>query len=128
MMGLAAPTIWKRIADPGGVFNGTARSGSLPARNELEVFHRHLLEECLVLALWKRPQDRRGLLAGVPVFAAADPDGPRKGVPRRARNFSVAATVGETAALLARDWAMMQAISWSRPSGTGTLFAGAKGP
>ena len=62
-----------------GVSNATARSGSLPARNELEVFRGHLLEKRLVLALWKRPQDRRGLLAGVPVLAAPDPDGPRKG-------------------------------------------------
>ena len=69
-----------------------------PARNEREVFRGHLLKECLVLALWKRPKDRRGLLAGVPVFAAADPDGPRKGGTEPARNFSVAATVGETAA------------------------------
>src|SRR5271156_388316 len=77
--GFAAPTIRKRRCRSGGVFNATARSGSLPARNELEVFRGHLREECLVLALWKRPQDRRGLLAGVPVLAAADPDGPRKG-------------------------------------------------
>src|SRR5438874_7610452 len=68
------PTIWKPRC-----LHATARSGSLPARNELEVFRGHLLEKCLVLALRKGPQDRCGLLAGVPVLAAPDPDGPRKG-------------------------------------------------
>src|SRR5215469_3043364 len=56
---------------------------------------------------------------------------PGKAAPRRARNFSVAGTVGETTARRARASAMsrmMQAISWSRPNGTGTLFTGANGP
>jgi hypothetical protein len=66
--------------------SGTGDSGSvhlglvsLPAGNELEIVHGHLLEERPVLALRKGPQDRRGLLAGVPVLAAADPDGPGEG-------------------------------------------------
>src|ERR1700719_3873413 len=57
----------------------TARSVSLPAGNELEIVHGHLLEERLVLALREGPQDRRGLLAGVPILAAADPDCSGKG-------------------------------------------------
>jgi hypothetical protein len=51
----------------------TARSVSLPVGDEFKIFRQHLGEECLVLALRQRPQDRRGLLAGVPVLAAADP-------------------------------------------------------
>src|SRR5947208_4125587 len=43
------------IADPPRL-HATARSGSLPARNELEVFHRHLLEQRLVLTLVIRTQ------------------------------------------------------------------------
>src|SRR5215510_4402410 len=55
---------------------------------------------------------------------------PGKAVPRRATNLSVAAAVGATAAERARASPMsrvMQAISWSRPNGTGTLFTGANG-
>src|SRR6516164_4088056 len=51
----------------------------LPGGNELKIFHRHLGEECLVLALRQRPQDRRALIAGIPVLAAAHPNGPGKG-------------------------------------------------
>jgi hypothetical protein len=40
---------------------------------------RDLLEELFVLALRERPQDRRRLPAGVPILAAADPNGARKG-------------------------------------------------
>lgn len=60
------------------VSSGDPRSGSLPSRNKLKIGHGHLFEERPVLALRKGPQHRRGLLAGVPVLAAADPDGPRK--------------------------------------------------
>src|SRR5712691_4823824 len=56
---------------------------------------------------------------------------PGKAAPRRARNFSVAVTVGAVAAPRARASAMrrmMQAISWSSPNGTGTLLTGLNGP
>src|SRR6516225_1319777 len=66
----------RRAASPLGAAAGSV---CLPGRNELEIFHGDLLEESLVLALRKRPQDRRGLLAGVPVFTPADPHGTRKG-------------------------------------------------
>ena len=79
-----------------------------------EIFRWHLGEECLALALRQWPQDRRALIAGIPILAAADPDVPGKAAPSRARNFSVAATVGATAARRARASAisrMIQAIS-----------------
>ncbi len=56
---------------------------------------------------------------------------PGKAVPGGRGIYLVAATVGTTAARRARASAMsrmMQAISWSRPNGTGTLFTGANGP
>src|SRR5216684_7678481 len=67
------------VASRGCAIRAAAGSVSLPGGNELEIVHRHLLEERLVLALRERPEDRRGLLAGVPVLAAADPDGPGEG-------------------------------------------------
>src|SRR5438270_11600398 len=65
--GLAAPTERPHQG------SSTDGSGFPPARNELEVFRGHLLKECLVLALRKGPQDRRGLLAGVPSFCSRRP-------------------------------------------------------
>src|SRR5216684_3377223 len=56
----------------------TASSVRLPGRGEIEILQRHLFEEPLVLLLRQRPQDRGRLVAGVPVLAAADPDGPGK--------------------------------------------------
>ncbi len=97
---------------------------------ELAISAVHLLENSVRL-LRERPQDRHRLIAGGPVLAAADPDRARKAASRRARNFSVASTVGATAAPRARASAMrrmMQAISWSSPSGTGRLLTWANGP
>src|SRR5262249_41636857 len=42
--------------------------------NELEILERRLGKERLVCALRQWPQDRRRLIPGVPVLAAADPD------------------------------------------------------
>src|SRR5439155_16545088 len=54
------------------------RSVAEPGGGELKILQLHLLEERLVLLLRQRPQDRRRLVAGVPVLAAANPDGPGK--------------------------------------------------
>src|SRR5216683_5927701 len=68
-----------RTASPSGLgFGATAGSVFLPGRDELKILAPHPVEERLVLALREGPQDRRGLLAGVPVLAAADPDGAGK--------------------------------------------------
>src|SRR6266700_1179828 len=71
----------QRSSTPLGASRGdeTASSVCLSGRGEIEILQRHLLEKPLVFLLRQRPQDRVGLLAGVPVFAAANPDGPGKG-------------------------------------------------
>src|SRR4029077_16859484 len=61
------------------VQSGTAGSVWGSVRDEAKILHRHPLEESLVLALRDRPQHRHALMAGVPVLAAADPDGAGKG-------------------------------------------------
>src|SRR5215470_19008563 len=67
----------------GRVIGGSPRcyraSISLPGRNELKIFERRLGKERLVRTLRQRPQDRRRLVPGVPILAAADPDGAGKG-------------------------------------------------
>jgi hypothetical protein len=128
--GAVAPGVPRVPRCGSGASRGRRGISLLPNGNELEIFSGDLLEERLVLAL--RDGHRTGVRCWL-VYQFLQPPTqtvPGNAVSRRARNFSVAARVGETAARCARGSAMsrmMQLISWSRPNGTGMLFTGANG-
>src|SRR5689334_6137096 len=64
--------------------NLAPRSGPTAGRDEVEILERHPLEKGLVLALREWPEDRVRLVAGIPVLAAAGPDGAgERGIERR---------------------------------------------